>query len=186
MNGIFDFKAGDYVFFTDQNGNDYVDIIGNYNPENNSVTELVSVMIKDRQNDGEEEGFIYYHTLLFLASVRSIRRATKEEVKFCQEVLTEDGNMFDRDSMDIVSIETKKKQVFRLTRTVVLSGCYQDTIEVEAENLQIALNKTAEFNSCPENAWRTMNSDKIMMDESGICHIEIASEDGSDYRELDF
>lgn len=186
MNEIFDFKAGDYVFFTDRNGNDYVDIIGNYNPENNSVTELVSVMIKDRQNDGEEEGFIYYHTLLFLASVRSIRRATKEEVKFCQEVLTEDGNMFDRDSMDIVSIETKKKQVFRLTRTVVLSGCYQDTIEVEAENLQIALNKAVEFNSCPENAWRTMNSDKIMMDESGICHIEIASEDGSDYRELDF
>ena len=186
MNGIFDFKAGDYVFFTDQNGNDYVDIIWNYNPENNSVTELVSVMIKDRQNDGEEEGFIYYHTLLFLASVRSIRRATKEEVRFCQEALTVDGNMFDRDSMDIVSIGTKKKQVFRLTRTVVLSGCYEDTIEVEAENLQIALNKAAEFNSCPENAWRTMNIDKIMMDESGICHIEIASEDGSDDRELYF
>ena len=186
MNGIFDFKAGDYVFFTDQNGNDYVDIIGNYNPENNSVTELVSVMIKDRQNDGEEEGFIYYHTLLFLASVRSIRRATKEEVKFCQEVLTEDGYMFDRDSMDIVSIETKTTQTFRLTRTVVLSGCYQDTIGVEAENLQIALNKAAEFNSCPEIVWKSMNSDKIMMDESGICHIEIASEDGSDYRELDF
>ena len=46
MNGIFDFKAGDYVFFTDQNGNDYVDIIGDYNPENNSVTELVSVILR--------------------------------------------------------------------------------------------------------------------------------------------
>lgn len=186
MNGIFDFKAGDYVFFTDQNGNDYVDIIGNYNPENNSITELVSVMIKDRQNDGEEEGFIYYYTLLFLASVRSIRRATKEEVKFCQEALTEDGNMFDRDSMDIVSIETKKKQVFRLTRTVVLSGCYQDTIEVEAENLQIALNKAAEFNSCPENAWRTMDKDEIIMDESDIKRIEISDANGEVYREIDF
>lgn len=186
MNGIFDFKAGDYVFFTDQNGNDYVDIIGDYNPENNSITELVSVMIKDRQNDGEEEGFIYYYTLLFLASVRSIRRATKEEVKFCQEVLAEDGNMFDRNSMNIVSIEAKKKQVFRLTRNVVLSDHYQDTIEVEAENLQIAINKAAEFNSCPKNAWRTMDVDKIIMDETDIKRIEIYDANGEEYREIDF
>lgn len=186
MNGIFDFKAGDYVFFTDQNGNDYVDIIGNYNPENNSVTELVSVMIKDRQNDGEEDGFIYYYTLLFLASVRSIRRATKEEVKFCQEALTEDGNMFDRNSMNIVSKEAKKKQVFRLTRNVVLSDRYQDTIEVEAENLQIALNKAAEFNSCPKNVWRTMDKDEIIMDETVIKRIEIYDANGEEYREIDF
>ena len=186
MNGIFDFKAGDYVFFTDKNGNEYMDIIGDYNPENNSVTELVSVMIKDRQNDGEEEGLIYYHTLRFLASVRSIRRATKEEVEFCQEVLAEDGYMFDRDSMDVVSIETKTTQTFRLTRTVVLSVCYQDTIGVEAENLQIALNKAAEFNSCPEAVWRSMNSDKIMMDESDIKRIEISDANGEEYREIDF
>ena len=185
MNEAFELKKGDCVFITDMYDNDYVDIIGDYNEVNDSVDEIVSVMYNDR-NGGDEEGSIYYRTTLFLKTVQNIRLATKEEVTFLKNALEDDGNMFDRDSMNIVSIETKKKQVFRLTRTVVLSGRYQDTIEVEAENLQIALNQAAEFNSCPKNVWRTMDVDKIMLDETGIYHIVIASEDGSDYRELDF
>lgn len=98
MNGIFDFKAGDYVFFTDQNGNDYVDIIGNYNPENNSVEEIVSVMYTDRNGD-DEEGFIYYRTTLFLDAVKEMRLATKDEVNFLNAVLMDDDNKFDKEKM---------------------------------------------------------------------------------------
>ena len=123
MNEAFELKKGDCVFITDMYDNDYVDIIGDYNEVNDSVEEIVSVMYNDR-NGGDEEGSIYYRTTLFLKTVQNIRLATKEEVTFLKNALEDDGNMFDRDSMNIVSIETKKKQVFRLTRTVVLSGRY--------------------------------------------------------------
>lgn len=78
------------------------------------------------------------------------------------------------------------KKTFHLTRTVILGGYYQDTIDVEAENLEIALNKAAEFNSSSENVWATMDKDEIIMDESDIKRIEISDANGEEYREIDF
>lgn len=185
MNTTFNFKKGDYVIFTDTYNNDYVDIIGDYNPENNSVEEIVSVMYMDR-NGGEEEGFIYYRTTLFLDAVKEMRLATKDEVNFLNAVLMDDDNKFDKDKMEVVSRETVTKKTFHLTRTVILGGYYQDTIDVEAENLEIALNKATEFNSSSENVWATMDKDEIIMDESDIKRIEISDANGEEYREINF
>ena len=185
MNTTFNFKKGDYVIFTDTYNNDYVDIIGDYNPKNNSVEEIVSVMYTDR-NGGDEEGFVYYRTTLFLDEVKEMRLATKAEVIFLNTALMDDGNKFDKDKMKVVSIETDTKRIFHLTRTVILGGYYQDTIDVEAENLKVALNKASEFNSSVENIWATMDKDEIIMDESDIRRIEITTEKGDVYREIDF
>lgn len=185
MNVEFNFKQGDCVFFTDSYNNDYIDIIDNYNPQDNSIEEIVSVMYKNR-NGGDKEGSIYYRTTLFLGEVKDIRLATKDEVDFLKAALEDDGNMFDRNSMEVVSRETGKKKVFQLTRTVILGGFYRDTIEVEAYNLENALNIAEEMCSNKHAMWVSMDSNEIIMNGNDIKRIEITSEDGEDYREIDF
>lgn len=185
MNVEFNFKQGDCVFFTDTYNNDYVDIIGDYNEVNDSVEEIVSVMYNDR-NGGDEEGSIYYRTTLFLKTVQNIRLATKEEVTFLKNALEDDGNMFDKNKMEVVNCETDKKNIFHLTRNIILKSYYTDIIDVEADNLENALNIAKEKFSTQKEIWDSMNKNEITLDEIDIERAEITNEDGSDCREVNF
>ena len=128
MNEAFEFKKGDCVFITDMYDNDYVDIIGDYNEVNDSVEEIVSVMYNDR-NGGDEEGSIYYRTTLFLKTVQNIRLATKEEVTFLKNALEDDGNMFDKNALNMA--EEKFSTQKEIWDSMNKNGITLDEIDIE-------------------------------------------------------
>lgn len=179
---ISDLKAGDFFYYKNNCGCEYVSIVGSVNKRDDdySITELVCVCYNDPTED--ETGFIWYYTNVYSLD-ESLRLATEEEKKYLLEIVNEDGNYYDEKANAIYSLIDKgKKRTFKIHRVIELKSFYEDDIEVEAENLQTALNKAEMMNADEYKVLEKIN----VSDDCDIKRIELSSENGEDYLEVIF
>lgn len=182
---ISDLKAGDFFYYKNNNlGCEYISIAKEIVEVDNdrAVVELVCVCYNDPTED--ETGFIWYGASMYLDE-ETLRLANDEEKKYLLEIVNEDGNYYDEKANAIYSLiekEKGKKQVFKIHRVIELKSFYEDDIEIEAENLQTALNKAEMMNADEYKVLEKIN----VCDDCDINRIELTSEDGEDYREVIF
>lgn len=179
---ISDLKVGDFFYYKNNCGCEYVSIVGSVNKRDDdyNITELVCVCYNDPTED--ETGFIWYYTNVYSLD-ESLRFATEEEKKYLLEIVNEDGNYYDEKTNAIYSLIDKgKKRTFKIHRVIELKSFYEDDIEIEAENLQTALNKAEMMNTDEYKVLEKIN----VCDDCDIKRIELTSEDGEDYREVIF
>lgn len=179
---ISDLKAGDFFYYKNNCGCEYVSIVKETVEVDNdkAVVELVCVCYNDPTED--EAGFIWYGTSVYIDE-NSLRLATEEEKKYLLEIVNEDGNYYDEKANAIYSlIDKEKKHTFKIHRVIELKSYYEDDIEIEADNLQNALNKAEMMNADEYKVLEKIN----VCDDCDINRIELTSEDGEDYREVIF
>lgn len=179
---ISDLKAGDFIYYKTNCDCEYVSIVEDAKKDlfNEIVlAELVCVCYNDLT--GNETGYMWYHTTAYLEP-NTLRLATENEKSFLLNAINEDGNYYDKEANNVYCLSSKsKKRVFKIHRIIELKSFYEDDIEVEAENLQVALNKAEMMNV---DEYKVL--EEINVGDADIKRIELSSENGEDSREVIF